>query len=111
MTLSTSVVAVCCRRDLSSSTVRCRNSLSSRAFSMAMTACCAKFSRSATSFGERPYLPAGGDDLTEQDLVLAQRDEQDCPHPGDLCRRLRDRVVHAPDVDDVNKALPIYQSP
>src|SRR6516165_7150550 len=36
MTLSTSDVAVCCSSD-------CRSSLSNRAFSMAMTACAAKF--------------------------------------------------------------------
>ena len=36
MTFSTSEVAVCCSSDS-------RNSLSSRAFSMAMTACAAKF--------------------------------------------------------------------
>ena len=36
ITLSTSAVAVCCWRDL-------RSSLSSRVFSMAMTACAAKF--------------------------------------------------------------------
>ncbi len=36
MTLSTSAVAVCCSSD-------CRSSLSSRVFSMAMTACLAKF--------------------------------------------------------------------
>ena len=36
MTLSTSAVAVCCSND-------CLSSFSSRAFSMAMTACAAKF--------------------------------------------------------------------
>ena len=40
MTLSTSAVAVCCCSD-------CRNSLSSRVFSMAMTAWAAKFSTSS----------------------------------------------------------------
>jgi hypothetical protein len=38
MTLSTSEVAVCCSSDSVRSAVRWRNSLSSRAFSMAMTA-------------------------------------------------------------------------
>ena len=38
MTLSTSEVAVCCSNDSLRSVVRWRNSLSSRVFSMAMTA-------------------------------------------------------------------------
>ena len=41
MTRSTSAVAVCCSSD-------CRNSLSSRVFSMAMTAWAAKFCTSST---------------------------------------------------------------
>ena len=43
MTLSTSEVAVCCSSDSERSSVRWRSSLSSRVFSMAMTAWAAKF--------------------------------------------------------------------
>ena len=47
MTLSTSLVAVWYSSDSSRSSVRWRNSPSSRAFSIAMTACAAKFCSSA----------------------------------------------------------------
>ena len=47
MTSSTSEVAVCCSSDSVRSSVRWRSSLSSRAFSMAMTACLAKFCTSS----------------------------------------------------------------
>src|SRR5262249_61391478 len=50
MTRSTSAVAVCCSNDSLRSAVRCRNSLSSRVFSMAMTAWAAKFSTSSICF-------------------------------------------------------------
>jgi hypothetical protein len=43
MTLSTSEVAVCCSSASDRSSVRWRSSLSSRVFSMAMTAWAAKF--------------------------------------------------------------------
>ena len=43
ITLSTSDVAVCCSSDLVRSSVRWRSSLSSRVFSMAITAWAAKF--------------------------------------------------------------------
>ena len=46
MTSSTSEVAVCCSSD-SRSSVRWRSSFSSRVFSMAMTACAAKFCTSS----------------------------------------------------------------
>ena len=53
MTLSTSAVAVCCSSD-------CRNSLSSRVFSMAMTACAAKFVHQIDLLiGERPNFLCG----------------------------------------------------
>ena len=47
MTLSTSEVAVCCSSDSVRSSVRWRSSLSSRAFSMAITAWAAKFCTSS----------------------------------------------------------------
>ena len=56
MTFSTSEVAVCCSSDS-------RNSLSNRAFSMAITACAAKFCTTSICFiGERPHLLAVDDD-------------------------------------------------
>ncbi len=47
MTFSTSHVAVCCSSDSERSSVRWRSSLSSRVFSMAMTAWAAKFCTSS----------------------------------------------------------------
>jgi hypothetical protein len=49
MTLSTSLVAVWYSSDSCKSSVRACNSLSSRAFSIAITACAAKLSSSAIS--------------------------------------------------------------
>ena len=64
MTLSTSDVAVCCSSD-------CRNSLSSRVFSMAMTACAAKFLQQLNLlFGERTHLLAVNDDGADQFVLL-----------------------------------------
>ena len=60
MTLKTSDVAVCCSSDSVRSVVRCRNSLSSRVFSMAMTAWAAKFCQQFDLLvGERAELPGG----------------------------------------------------
>ena len=52
MTLSTSAVAVCCCRDS-------RNSLSSRVFSMAMTACAAKFFTNSICLSVNGAPPGG----------------------------------------------------
>jgi len=52
MTRSTSDVAVCCSSDSLRSSVRCRSSLSSRVFSMAMTAWAAKVLSTATCLSE-----------------------------------------------------------
>ena len=57
MTFNTSLVAVCCSSASPRSSVRWRNSLSSRVFSMAMTACAAKFGDQRDLLvGERPDL-------------------------------------------------------
>ena len=67
MTLSTSDVAVCCSSD-------CRNSLSSRVFSMAMTAWAAKFCHQLDLLvGERPNLLPVDDDHADQLIVLEHR--------------------------------------
>ena len=67
MTLSTSAVAVCCCRIL-------RSSLSSRVFSIAMTACAAKFlTRLDLLVGERPHLLAIDDDGADQLVVFEHR--------------------------------------
>ena len=50
ITRSTSAVAVCCCNELVRSSVRCRSSLSSRVFSMAMTAWAAKLVTSSICF-------------------------------------------------------------
>ena len=57
MTFSTSLVAVCCSSNSERSSVRWRSSLSSRAFSIAMTACAAKFSNSAICLSENGRIP------------------------------------------------------
>ena len=60
MTFSTSEVAVCCSSDSVRSSVRWRSSLSSRVFSMAMTAWAAKFVHQRDLLvGERPDLLRG----------------------------------------------------
>ena len=60
MTWSTSEVAVCCSSDSVRSLVRSRNSLNSRAFSMAMTACAPKFFDQFYLFvREEPHFGAG----------------------------------------------------
>ena len=51
ITRNTSDVAVCCSSASLRSSVRCRSSLSSRAFSMAMTACVAKFVTNSICLG------------------------------------------------------------
>ena len=77
MTLSTSLVAVWYSSDSWRSPVRSRNSPSSRAFSIAITACAAKLSSSATSLlGKWPRFQAVGGEIAEQHIVLAQRHEQ-----------------------------------
>ncbi len=77
MTCSTSAVAVCCSN-------ASRVSVNSRAFSIAMTACAAKFSTSAICLSvERPHFLASGDDLPEQGVISAQRHKEEGP---DTCQ-------------------------
>ena len=67
MTLSTSAVAVCCCRDS-------RSSFSSRAFSIAITACAAKLLNQLDLFvGERANLLTIDDDRADQLVVLNHR--------------------------------------
>ena len=72
MTLSTSAVAVCCCSDSGS---RCaRSSLSSRVFSMAMTAWLAKLSTQLDLLvGERAHLLAIDGDGADQLVLLEHR--------------------------------------
>src|SRR6516165_4914559 len=81
-TLSTSEVAVCCSRDSARSPVRWRSSLSSRAFSMAMTACAAKFCSSDLLVCKRLHLLSVDRDCTHQDIVLKQGHGNERPSPG-----------------------------
>ena len=101
MTLSTSAVAVCCCSDS-------RSSLSSRVFSMAMTACAAKFVTSAIclSVNGRTSGPVD-DDRTDQLVVLEHRHGDGgsrTPEPsrgaGAWFRRVIDGAGHFPGVDD-----------
>ena len=83
MILSTSDVAVCCSSDSERSSVRSRSSFSSRVFSMAMTACAAKF-------------------LNQCDLLLSERSglhaaNQDCP----------DRISFAQQRSGKGRSMPV----
>ena len=76
MTLSTSLVAVWYSSDSWRSPVRSRNSSGSRAFSIAITACAAKFSNSAISFSEKAEPPDARANYAEYRFVLVQRHRQ-----------------------------------
>ena len=80
ITLSTSEVAICCSRDSERSSVRWRSSLSSRVFSMAMTACAAKFCTSSIclSVKGQHLLPVYGDD-PDQLIILEHGHRNNCP--------------------------------
>ena len=74
MTFSTSLVAVWYSSDSSRSLVRWRNSPSNRAFSIAITACAAKFSSRAICLsGNTPGFPALDPDEADHGSVLEQR--------------------------------------
>ena len=103
MTLSTSAVAVCCCSDS-------RSSLSSRVFSMAMTACAAKFCDQLDLLvGERPHLLAIDADRADQLVVLEHRHQQHRPRSRRAqAQRRADRVRCRPvcrNVVDVNHLL------
>ena len=73
MTCNTSAVAVCCSK-------ASRVSVKSRAFSIAMTACAAKFCSSAICLsGERPNLLAITPRSCRAEHVLTQRDVEQRP--------------------------------
>ena len=83
MTCSTSEVAVCCSNASLRVAVRWRSSLSSRVFSMAMTAWSAKFVTSSICFSaERANLLAIDDDAADQLALLDHRHQQHCPRPS-----------------------------
>ena len=74
MTRSTSEVAVCCSSNSVRSSVRWRSSVSSRVFSIAMTACAAKFFHELYLFiGERPDLQAVDRDGSDQIVAFEHR--------------------------------------
>ena len=71
MTLSTSAVAVCCSSD-------CRNSLSSRVFSMAMTAWAAKFLSNSICLSVKwPHLLPVNADGADQLAFLEHRNKNE----------------------------------
>ena len=83
---STSAVAVCCCSGRSS--VRLRSSLSSRVFSMAMTAWAAKFLHQLDLLvGERPYLLAVDGDGADQLSSLSMAPAVACAHRRDRQER------------------------
>ena len=84
MTLSTSEVAVCCSRDSERSAVRCLNSLSSLAFSIAITACFAVAEQFDLLISERSNLPAVERDCSDQHGVLQHRDVYHRPCASDI---------------------------
>ena len=80
MTLSTSAVAVCCCNDW-------RSSLSSRVFSMAMTACAAKFDTSSICFSVNgANLLAENADCADQLALLEHRHVDGGARAAELCR-------------------------
>ena len=77
MTRSTSDVAVCCSSDSVRSVVRWRNSLSSRVFSMAMTAWAAKFCQQFDLFvGEWPHFLPVNRNGADQFVFLEHRNHE-----------------------------------
>ena len=83
MTFSTSEVAVCCSSNSERSSVRWRSSLSSRVFSIAITAWAAKFGHQLDLLvGERPHLLAVDRDHADRLAVLEQRNANDGPKPA-----------------------------
>ena len=107
MTFNTSEVAVCCSSDSERSSVRWRSSLSSRVFSMAITACAAKFCDQLDLLvGERADLLAVNADGADQLVVLEHRhDKQRFARRRARQRTSADRVRctarHVGDVDDL----------
>ena len=86
MTRSTSEVAVCCSSASLRSSVRWRSSLSSRVFSIAMTAWRAKFCDQLDLLvGERADLLAKDDDSADQLVLLEHWDNDKCASPQ--CRQ------------------------
>ena len=73
MTLSTSEVAVCCSSDSLRSSVRWRSSLSSRVFSMAMTAWAAKFVTSSICLSVKGRTSVRGRWITPIGILREQR--------------------------------------
>ena len=81
MILRTLAVAVCCCSDS-------RSSLSRRAFSMAMTACVAKFlTKLDLLLGERPHLVAIDGDRADQLTLLEHRHDEKRAHRQPVPRR------------------------
>ena len=75
MTLSTSLVAVCCSSDSERSSVRWRSSLSSRAFSMAIDGLGGEvLDQLDLLVGERPHLDAVDDDGAKRVAFAKHRD-------------------------------------
>src|ERR1700730_1136075 len=72
ITCSTSDVAVCCSSNSLRSVVRWRSSLSSRAFSIAMTACAAKLVTSAICFSVKGTNLLPGHDKRTYEFILLQ---------------------------------------
>ena len=87
MTCNTSAVAVCC----SSAS---RVSVKSRAFSIAMTACAAKFCSSAISFSENGRTSRTmRRDVPEERIVLPQWHEQQGAGTGQFSGTAADPIV------------------
>src|SRR5271156_5438091 len=105
MTCNTSAVAVCC----SSAS---RVSVISRAFSIAITACAAKFcSRGNLLVGERPHLLAIDRETAEQSTVLAQRHNEKRACAAELDRGDAQPVARpvglgGPDIRYMDEAFP-----
>ena len=90
MTLSTSAVAVCCCRAIGA----LRSSLSSRVFSMAMTAWAAKFVHQLDLLvGEGTNFLAVNGERTDQFVLLQHRDSQKRPYAAKFDSRDDPRIA------------------
>src|SRR6516164_10315305 len=115
MTLSTSLVAVWYSSDSCKSCVRCRNSVINLAFSIAITACAAKFQQRNLLVGKEPHLLAVDHHKADHRVVLAQRHDQPCTGAPEIDQGAAMRVGGAVrllvlEIGDMDKALALQDA-
>jgi len=103
MTCKTSAAAVCCSK-------ASRVSVRSRAFSIAMTACAAKFCNSAICLSVKGRtLAANRRDVTDKHTILAQRHEQHSADARCIEGLSCYRMVNLNHIGDVDKISAVQQ--